>query len=159
MYLSDDVLINYRTWLEAQPLTAGGECRLEIGKGSVIGNYNHIYATRRITIGNHVLIADKVYISDNLHSYGDIHVPIMHQPVKQLKEVHIGNGSWLGEHVCILGAKIGRNCVIGANAVVTRDIPDYCVATGVPARIIKRYCFSTLQWERTNAEGEFLDQG
>lgn len=50
----------------------------------------------------------------------------------------IGEGSWIGENVCVCGANIGKHCVIGANSVVTKDIPDYSVAVGCPARIIKK---------------------
>jgi acetyltransferase-like isoleucine patch superfamily enzyme len=117
-----------------------------IGDGSCIGNFNHIYATKSIVIGKNVLTADKVYISDNLHGYEDISLPILHQPIKQIGTVIIGDGSWLGENVCVIGAKIGVNCVIGANSVVTKDIPDYCVAVGSPAKIIKRYCFEKQEW-------------
>ena len=68
---------------------------------------------------------------------------------KQVENVIIGDGTWLGENVCVIGAKIGKNCVIGANSVVTKDIPDYCVAVGVPAKIIKRYCFENNKWIKT----------
>ena len=51
----------------------------------------------------------------------------------------IGDNSWIGNHAAIIGCSVGRHCVVGANAVVTRDVPDYCVVAGSPARIIKRY--------------------
>ena len=70
----------------------------------------------------------------------------MFQGVTQKRDVVIGNGSWIGEHVCIIGASIGRHCVIGANSVVTRDIPDYSVAVGSPAVIIKKYDFNLNKW-------------
>ena len=63
--------------------------------------------------------------------------------------MEIGDGSWLGTHVVIAGnVKIGKHCVIGANSVVTKDIPDYCVAVGIPAKIIKKYNFDTCTWDR-----------
>ena len=63
--------------------------------------------------------------------------------------MEIGDGSWLGTHVVIAGnVKIGKHCVIGANSVVTKDIPDYCVAAGIPAKIIKKYNFDTCTWDR-----------
>jgi acetyltransferase-like isoleucine patch superfamily enzyme len=142
------VLVQYKTWLAAMPLTGTPHPVLEIGDGSLIGNFNHIYATKKIVLGKQVLTADKVYISDNIHGFEDIHTPVKHQPVVQKNEVYIGDGSWLGENVCVIGAKIGRQCVIGANSVVTRDIPDYCVAAGSPARIIKRYNHDTKSWEQ-----------
>ena len=63
-------------------------------------------------------------------------------------KVRIGSGSWIGENACILGVIIGKQCVIGANSVVTKDIPDYSVAVGIPAKVIKKYNFETQQWER-----------
>ncbi len=130
----------------ATPVEAGRTPRLEIGEGTNIGHFNHIYATRNIKIGRHVLTADRVYISDNLHGYEDVDTPVLRQPVRQIAPVEIGDGSWLGEGVCVIGAKIGKGCVIGANAVVTKDVPDYSVAVGIPARIIKRYYPETKQW-------------
>jgi len=141
------VTVNYKTWLAAMPLTNNRNPTLEIGNGTVIGNFNHIYATSSIVIGEKVLTADKVYISDNLHSYEDINTPVLEQPIKQIKPIIIGDGTWIGENVCILGAKIGKNCVIGANSVVTKDIPDYSVAVGIPAKVIKRYNSVTKIWE------------
>ncbi len=101
-------------------------------------------------------MADKVYVADNLHEYSRIDVPIIDQPIKQLKPVTIGDGSWLGENVCIIGASIGRNAVVAANAVVTHDIPDHCVAAGIPAVIIKRYDPVSGKWCKTNSAGQFL---
>lgn len=144
--IGNHVHVAYKTWLAAVAHTRESKCELIIGDGTCIGNFNHIYATKSIVIGKNVLTADKVYISDNLHSYDDVTLPIMNQPIKQIANVIIGEGTWLGENVCVIGAKIGRNCVIGANSVVTNDIPDYCVAVGSPARVIKRYCFEENKW-------------
>jgi acetyltransferase-like isoleucine patch superfamily enzyme len=149
------VNIAYKTWLAAIPHTGSKTCELVIGNGTCIGNFNHIYATNSIVIGNNVLTADKVYISDNLHSYDDVTLPIMNQPIKQIATVIIGDGTWLGENVCVIGAKIGKNCVIGANSVVTKDIPDYSVAVGTPARVIKRYCFEENKWLRVDMNNIF----
>lgn len=153
----ENVIIAHYSWLMAIPLDANKGCKLEIGKGCNIGHYNHICATEAVIIEDDVLTADKVYISDNLHSYEDIHVPIKLQPIKQIATVVIGSGSWIGESACIIGAKIGRNCVVGANAVVTKDVPDYCVVAGAPAKIIKRYCLETQAWKKTSADGKFID--
>jgi acetyltransferase-like isoleucine patch superfamily enzyme len=143
--IGKNVTVNYKTWLAAIPI-GSNECKLEIGSGTIIGNFNHIYATEHITIGKNVLTADRVYISDNLHGFEDIHTPIMNQEVKQNGIVTLGDGCWIGENVSILGCSIGKNCVIGSNAVVTKDIPDYCIAVGIPAKVIKKYCFSTEKW-------------
>jgi acetyltransferase-like isoleucine patch superfamily enzyme len=154
--IGNNVNIGYKTWLAAVPLTGAEKCELIIGDGTNLGNFNHVYATRSIIIGNNVLTADKVYISDNLHSYEDITLPIMKQSIKQIENVIIGDGTWLGENVCVIGAKIGKNCVIGANSVVTKDIPDYSVAVGAPARVIKRYCVINKKWLLTDNKGVFL---
>ena len=154
--IGNNVFIAYKTWLAAMPLT-GEKSRLIIEDGVHLGNFNHIYATESITIRKEVLTADKVYISDNLHGYEDINTPIIKQPIVQKKEVEIGGGSWLGENVCVIGASIGKHCVVGANSVVTKDIPDYCVIVGAPAKIIKRYCFEEQKWKKTDDKGNFID--
>ena len=66
-----------------------------------------------------------------------------------LQDVAIGEDCKIYNNCVILpGVHIGKHCTIGANSVVTHDIPDYCVAVGVPTRIIKRYNFKTQQWEK-----------
>ena len=144
--IGERVYVGDKSWLAALPLTGEKECLLELQDGVSIGHFNHIYATKRIVIEKNVLIADKVYISDNLHGYENIDIPIKCQPIIQHGEVVIGEGSWLGENVCVIGAKIGKHCVIGANSVVTKDIPDYCIAVGVPAKVIKIYDFEKKKW-------------
>ena len=119
---------------------------LEIGNNCAIGDYCHIAAVRKVKFENDVLLANNVYISDNLHEYQNISIPIINQEVKFKKEVQIGAGSWIGENVCIIGASVGRNSVIGCNSVVTNDIDDYCIAVGSPARVIKRFDLNTKQW-------------
>ena len=142
----DNAIISDQIWLAALPLT-GVEAKLVIGKNVHLGHFNHIYCTSNITIEQDVLTADKVYISDNAHSYENIYQPIWRLPIKQLKDVVIGEGSWIGENVCIIGASVGKHCVIGANTVVTKDIPDYSIAVGVPARVIKKYNIEKQIWE------------
>lgn len=156
IYIGENVFVAYKSWLAAVPDTNSELCELIIGNGTRIGNFNHIYATKSIRIGNNVLTADKVYISDNLHGYEDVNVPILNQHIKQLSTVEVGDGTWLGENVCVIGAKIGTHCVIGANSVITKDIPDYSVVVGSPGRIIKRYCFEKKEWLKTNKLGNFI---
>ena len=155
--LGDNVFIAPGTLLAAEPLTRSHACLLEIGSGTSIGNYNQIYATERISIGRNVLTANNVYISDNGHGYADVSTPIKQQPIVQKRPVDIGDGTWLGQNACVVGASIGKNCVVGANAVVTRDIPDYSVAAGAPAVIVKRYDPATNTWKSTAPDGAFLD--
>lgn len=154
--IGHSTIIQYKTWLAAVPLTGELSVELHIGSGCSIGHFNEIYATKSIIIEDKVLTADRVYISDNLHSYKRPNIPIIDQPIKQITPVRIGEGSWLGIGVAVIGANIGKHCIIGANAVVTRDIPDYSVAVGIPAKIIKRYNFSSNMWEKTNPDGSFI---
>lgn len=101
-------------------------------------------------------MADKVYIADNLHQFENVNLPVIEQPIKQTAEVFIGDGAWLGENVCVIGASVGKQAVVGANSVVMKDIPEYCVAVGAPAKIIKRYSFDKKEWLKTNENGEFI---
>ena len=123
---------------------------LKLGRGCVFGYNNHITAVRDVVIGDYVLTANNVYISDNIHGYEDTSTPIMHQPVLFKRAVVIGDGCWIGENACIIGARIGKNCVIGANAVVTRDIPDYSVAVGIPAVVIRQLDPHLQEWVSKN---------
>jgi acetyltransferase-like isoleucine patch superfamily enzyme len=125
-------------WIYCHPSTSEKK-KLIIGKNCVFGYNNHIAAMVEISIGDSVLTANNVYISDNIHGYENSEMPIKDQDLVFKGEVKIGNGSWIGENVCIIGASVGKNSVIGANSVVTRNIPDYSVAVGAPAKVIKRY--------------------
>jgi acetyltransferase-like isoleucine patch superfamily enzyme len=156
IFIGKNVYIRKNTWLAAEPVTGDGNCSLVIGDGTYIGNFCHIYASSKIEIGKKVLLADRVYLSDNLHSYENIQLPIMDQPIKQVQPVILKDGCWLGENVCVIGATIGKNSVVGANSVVTSDVPDYCIVVGAPAKMIKRYNHSLGSWQKTNADGEFI---
>ncbi len=144
--IGSNVTIQYKSWIECNPLTGWENPNLRIDDGCTIGHFNEIYATKSVILEKNVLTADRVYISDNLHGYENPNVPILKQPIKQNGTVRIGEGSWLGVGVAVIGANIGKHCVIGANAVVTKDIPDYSVAVGIPAKVIKRYDFNLKQW-------------
>jgi acetyltransferase-like isoleucine patch superfamily enzyme len=124
------------------------DARISIGEGCVFGYNNHITAVGRLSIGNNVLTANNVYISDNLHEYEDVTRPIMQQAVRFKGTVEIGDGCWIGENACIIGVRIGKNCVVGANAVVTKDVPDYSVVAGIPAKVIRHYDTASGKWIR-----------
>jgi len=151
IYIGEHTQILNMAWLAALPLN-GVQGKLTIGDHTQIGHFSHIIATQEVVIEDHVLTADKVYISDNVHAYENPDLPILAQGIRQLSPVRIGSGTWIGENACIIGARIGRNCVIGANAVVTKDIPDYCVAVGVPAKIIKKFNVTSNLWETYGSE-------
>ncbi|MDE5975374.1 MAG: acyltransferase, partial [Muribaculaceae bacterium] len=156
VFIGNNVSIAPGAWIMANPVINGDDLVLRIEEGCNIGRFNEIYATKSIILEEKVLLAERIYISDNLHSYAEPDIPILDQPVIQNKSVRIGKGSWVGSGASILGANIGKHCVIGANAVVTHDIPDYCVAVGMPAKIIKRYNPLSSKWEKTKPDGSFL---
>jgi len=110
-------------------ITVGDRCLF--GKGS--GIVGHL----EIVIGDDVWTGHHVYITDQNHGYADLDLPISRQVMPE-RPVSIGSGSWLGHGTVVLpGAKIGRHVVVGANSVVTGELPDNCVAAGTPARVIK----------------------
>lgn len=145
------VFINNGAWLEAihsfdtTPV-------LTIKARTYIGNHAHIIATQSIVIEENALIADRVYIADYVHGFRDPATPIRDQPLEARSPVRIGAGAWIGENAVLIGCRIGRQSVIGANSVVTSDIPDYCVAVGAPARVIRRYDPDTDQWVKVRQE-------
>lgn len=128
---------------------------IEFGKHIQLNDHVHIASIERVCIGDHTLIASRVFISD--HNHGDFNgtsienapeVPPAQRPL-HAKPVHIGKNVWIGESACVLpGVTIGDGAVIGAGAVVTRDIPARCVAAGNPARVIRLWDDNTHQWKR-----------
>jgi len=112
---------------------------VSIGARCLIGRGSGIVAHERVIIGDDVFTGHHVYITDANHGYEDRVVP----PSRQFappRPVSIGDASWLGHGTIVLpGATIGRHVVVGAGSVVTGDLPDFCVAVGNPARVIRRY--------------------
>lgn len=135
----------YNLRLEAWDQYAGQHFHpsLVIGDNVNMNTDCHIGCIELVEIGNNVLIASRVYISD--HSHGDISAealaqPPVDRPLRTKGPVRIEDNVWLGEGVCVLpGVTIGRNAIVGANAVVTRNVPANSVVGGNPARIIKQF--------------------
>jgi lipopolysaccharide O-acetyltransferase len=128
---------------------------LIFGENVQLNDYVHIGAIKEVSIGNNVLIASKVFISDHGHgSYGltgNNDSPYIPPASRQLeaKPVIIEDNVWLGEMVSILpGVRIGYGSVIGAGSVVTKNIPPQCIAVGNPAIVIKRYDEAAKTWVR-----------
>jgi acetyltransferase-like isoleucine patch superfamily enzyme len=118
-------------------VTIGDNCRIGIGN-SIIGP---------VTLEDDIILAQNVVLSGLNHEYQDVETPIHKQPVST-KEIKIKRGSWIGANaVIVAGVTIGRNCVIAGGSVVTKDVPDYCVVGGNPARILKKYNNSSQSWE------------
>jgi acetyltransferase-like isoleucine patch superfamily enzyme len=112
-----------------------------IGNNVSIGDDCHITAINKIEIGDNVLIGKKITITDNSHGkteYEQLSIPPLKRSLFSKGPVVIEENVWIGDKATILpGVKIGRNAIIAANAVVTRDIPENCVAGGNPAKVIK----------------------
>ena len=89
------------------------------------------------------------FVGDYDHEYEDIKTPIWQQPLRNIKPVLIKQAAWIGTKSTICaGVTIGKGCVIGANSVVTKDVPDYSLAVGVPAKVIKKYNPKTKTWQK-----------
>jgi len=116
------------------------EGRLVIGNGVRIGNDMVIACCGLIEIGDNVLTADRVYIGDTYHEYRDVTRPIVRQGLHDPRPVKIGSGAFLGINCAILpGVNIGEGACVGANTVVTEDVPPYTLAVGSPARVVRRW--------------------
>ena len=149
-------------------LTTGVGCRIEafiadgnkekkifFGNRIQLNDYVHISALKSVTIGDDVLMASHVYISDNSHgSYkgddNDVSPEVI--PIRRpyyASSVKIGNRVWLGEGVIVLpGVTIGDGAVIGAHSIVNKDIPANSIAVGSPAKVIKRWDSLARRWEK-----------
>jgi acetyltransferase-like isoleucine patch superfamily enzyme len=114
---------------------------ITIGSNVSIGDDSHITAINKINIGDNVLMGKKVTITDNSHGKIDIESLLL-SPLNRCwyseGPVIIEDNVWIGDKATILpNVRIGKNAIIGANAVVTKDIPANCVAVGIPAKVIK----------------------
>lgn len=144
-------------------LTTGIGCRFEafsddkhicivFGDDVQINDYVHISAMDKVMIGNHVLMASHIYISDNSHGFykGDSQSSPNIPPIKRnykISPVVIGDNVWIGEGVVVMpGVTIGKGSIIGSNSVVTKDIPANSIAVGQPAKVIKQFDFSQNKW-------------
>jgi acetyltransferase-like isoleucine patch superfamily enzyme len=114
------------------------EGTLTVGDKTVLGQDVSVNCYFDVEIGDSVLIADDVYISDFDHRFDDLTVAIKEQGIVKSR-VRIGRDVWIGTKATITrGVTIGDGAVIGANAVVSRDVPARVVAVGAPARVVKR---------------------
>lgn len=112
-----------------------------IGDGCAFGSANHITAINRIEIGNHVLTGKNVLITDNSHGTTErdqLDIPPRLRALHSKGPVVIEDNVWIGDKASILpGVHIGKGSIVGANTVVSKDVPAYSLVVGNPARIIK----------------------
>ena len=134
-------LFNLR--LEAWDKFKGDDFKPEIviGDNVIFNSDVHLGAIHKIVIGNNVLMASRIYISDHSHGHineSDLNKVPRERPLFSKGPVIIEDNVWIGEGVCILpGVTIGENCIIGANSVVNKSFPKNSVIAGVPAKLIK----------------------
>lgn len=162
MMFGKNVVIQKDCWLNIAFNNPHPGPMIIIGEGSNIGRRCTISAANKIHIGKYVLFAPNVFVADTHHEYQKLGIPIMHQGITTHgDQIYIGDESWIGINSVIMGnLTIGTHCVVGANSVVIDDIPDYCVAVGNPARVVKMYDMATETWIiiRTQTEiAEYLD--
>nr|BAM94921.1 putative O-acetyltransferase [Streptococcus suis] len=128
--------------------------RLTFGENCELGDAVHIVAHDKVSIGNNVLMASKIFISDTSHGeysgeQQDSPFVSPNQRPLRSRPVFIGDNVWIGENVVILpGVKIGSGSIIGANSVVNQNIAENSIAVGSPAKVIKKYDKSSNMWEK-----------
>ena len=136
--IGSDVFVGAGSWL--QTLGDGAGVALEVGDGTSISGNCVLSAAASVRLGRDVLLARNVYVSDHIHAYADTTLPVLAQGLAKVAPVHIGDGAWLGQNVVVCpGVSIGRGAVVGANSVVLEDVPDFALAVGAPARVVRRF--------------------
>jgi len=140
----NDIIIHKDVWLHAWPAdTSVGNPTLQIGDACLIGRRSHISARNLIVIETDVIISASVLLQDHGHAYEDVSLPIRLQGIARGGRIRIGRGSWVGQGAVIVCTEgeltLGRNCVVAANAVVTKSAPPFSVLSGNPARIVKQF--------------------
>lgn len=145
---------NKTTILSGYRLAVYGDSRnsnISIGDNCYIGfGFSALCsATGKILIGNDVLCASNICITNENHGMNpELAISYMDQEL-MTSDVIIGDGCWIGQNVCILpGVRIGKQCIIGAGSIVTKSAPDYSMLAGNPASIIKEYNFENHKWEK-----------
>jgi acetyltransferase-like isoleucine patch superfamily enzyme len=137
--IGNDVYVGAGSWLQTLE-GRGTDVALEIGDGTSISGACVLSAATSVRLGRSVLVARGVYISDHIHAYADTTRPILDQGLARIEPVEIGDGAWLGQNVVVCpGVRIGHGAVIGANSVVMDDVPDYSLAVGAPARVVRHF--------------------
>jgi lipopolysaccharide O-acetyltransferase len=154
-YIDFGINLTTGTGCRLEAFSESGETTMHFGNNVQINDYVHICAMQNVSIGDNVLMASRIYISDNSHGYykGDENdtspdiAPINRRYYKS--PVTVEDNVWIGEGVVILpGVTLGKGCIIGANSVVTKSIPSYVIAVGSPAKPIKQFDCETKKWEK-----------
>ncbi len=125
------------------------DSQLKIGSNSAIMGGTQLSVVKRIEIGQRVLIGRGSVIADHIHDYTALDYPLDIAPLTKGRSIMIGDDVFLGVNCAVApGTSIGRHSFVGANSVIIRDIPSYCMAAGNPAVIIRRYDHRKHAWEK-----------
>lgn len=156
IHIGDHVFIRDLSRIEAISSHNGKDYspQLYIADEVTIEQGVHLTCTKKLIIKKGVTISSYVYISDTAHGIEEMGISVLETELHSAA-VTIGEYAFIGTGVKIMpGVTIGKNCVIGANSVVTKDIPDYCMAVGAPARVIKKYNMNEKRWEALNGTSD-----
>lgn len=116
----------------------GAQFDSDISIGDYSGIGIHCTVGGSVTIGEHVMMGPECVLLSHNHKFDRLDIPMCQQGFSEEEPIHIGNDVWIGTRVVILpGVTVGDHSVIGAGAVVTKDVPDYAIVGGVPAKVIK----------------------
>ena len=132
--IGEHVLFEPGVWL-----TAPGSAEVRIGQGTFLNLGVMIASARLVEIGEHCMFANGCFVTDADHRFDDPNQPVPWQGFTSKGPTRMGDNVWCGAHVVITGGvTIGERCVIGANSVVTQDIPPFSIAAGAPAKVLKK---------------------
>jgi acetyltransferase-like isoleucine patch superfamily enzyme len=152
--LGDDIHLARHVWLNVVGDSDGAEPRILLGDRCKIGRRSTISSRNRIVLQEDVLLGPSVLIMDHNHEFANTEVPIHEQGVTEGGQIIVERGCWLGHGAVIVCSRgqliLGRNSVVGANAVVTKSFPPFSVMTGNPARIVKTYDQQSDNWIKPN---------
>jgi acetyltransferase-like isoleucine patch superfamily enzyme len=132
--IGEHVLLEPNVWL-----TAPGPARIRIGQGSFLNLNVMVAAAELVEVGVHCMFANGCFITDSDHRFDDLDAPVPWQGFTSKGPTRVKDNVWCGAHVVITGGvTVGERCVIGANSVVTHDIPPFSVAAGAPAKVLRK---------------------
>jgi acetyltransferase-like isoleucine patch superfamily enzyme len=136
--LGEHVLLEPGVWL-----TAEAPGRIRIGAGTFLNLGVQVAAAELVDIGEHCMLANGCFVTDANHRFDDPDKPVPWQGFTSKGPTRLGDNVWCGANVVVTsGVTVGDRCVIGANSVVTTDLPAYSIAAGAPARVIRAVEYS-----------------